>query len=53
MGAACGAVNECVAGAQCLDRDGVFSCLLICTDTCNNGTCTDTGLGFSVCMVVR
>jgi hypothetical protein len=49
----CGAANECVAGATCLDYDGMMICFEVCDDAypCQDEfECTDTGLGFSVCV---
>ncbi|MBI5526872.1 MAG: hypothetical protein HY897_11110, partial [Deltaproteobacteria bacterium] len=49
----CGAANECVAGATCLSYDGAVICFEVCNDAnpCEEGSeCTDTGLGFLVCV---
>ena len=50
VGDPCGAATECVAGAQCLDQGGTMNCYQVCTDTCDTGDCTDTSLGFKVCV---
>lgn len=50
---ACGFVHEsCPPGAQCLDNGGMF-CWTVCsddTDCAESAVCTDTELGFSVCV---
>jgi len=50
-GETCSAVNDCVCGAVCLERNGGALCWVVCTygHECEMGSCTDTGLGFSVC----
>lgn len=52
VGEACGMAADCMAGFQCLDRGGAMSCYQVCDDgtPCPSGTCTDTGLGFNVCV---
>ncbi|MBI5526877.1 MAG: carboxypeptidase regulatory-like domain-containing protein [Deltaproteobacteria bacterium] len=53
-GEPCVAVNDCVAGATCLDADGLTVCWRFCDETnpCpGNEFCTGTGLGFMVCVV--
>ena len=52
-GDACGVANDCEAGNMCLEPEGgSMACYLVCTKDadCGGGTCTDTGLGFSVCV---
>ncbi|MCX7958065.1 MAG: hypothetical protein N3B13_03380, partial [Deltaproteobacteria bacterium] len=50
-GEACGVANDCEAGAMCLDNEGL-KCWQVCAkkEDCSSGTCTDTELGFSVCV---
>lgn len=50
-GEACAALNECAAGMACLSPEDPesFRCHEVCNVDCAEGTCTDTGLGFSVC----
>ena len=50
IGDSCGTATDCVAGSQCLDQGGTMNCYQVCTDTCDAGDCTDTGLGFKVCV---
>jgi hypothetical protein len=54
VGEECGALAECAPGSQCLDRSGAekIMCYTICDECrpCPVGTCTDTELGFSVCL---
>ena len=50
---ACGTNSDCLAGEQCLDQGGTKNCYLVCTDTCVTGTCTDTDLGFKVCIATE
>ena len=52
-GEACGTASDCVAGDQCLDQGGTKNCYLVCTDTCDTGDCTDTDLGFKVCIAAE
>ena len=49
-GDACGTVSACMPGVQCLEQGNSKNCYLICIDSCDTGTCTDTGFGFKVCM---
>jgi hypothetical protein len=49
-GEACGTMSDCAAGNQCLDQGGTKNCYLVCTDACDAGDCTDTELGFKVCV---
>lgn len=44
---------ECVVGVQCLDDGSGMRCLTVCTDDADcvePAVCTDTTLGFSVCV---
>lgn len=50
VGDECQAYADCVPGVQCLLYGGQMMCFQICTDTCTKGVCTDTELGFSVCV---
>ena len=49
----CGTASDCSAGWQCLSQGGTKNCYMICTvdKPCATGICTDTELGFSVCIV--
>lgn len=53
----CKLPNDCAPGVQCLEyyspgSGPVMQCFLVClsTDDCINGECTDTELGFNVCL---
>jgi hypothetical protein len=54
VGESCSASNGCIGGAQCLQAgDGPMVCWHICwsySDCDEMSECTDTGLGFSVCV---
>ena len=52
VGEVCGTSTDCIEGAQCLDQEGIMNCYQICTDTCDTGTCEDSGQGFKVCLEV-
>lgn len=54
VGEACGVANDCEAGAMCLDNGGL-KCWQVCAkdEDCNGGTCTDTQMGFSVCVAAQ
>ncbi|MBI5527536.1 MAG: hypothetical protein HY897_14470 [Deltaproteobacteria bacterium] len=51
-GDTCTAFNDCAAGMACLSPDeaAALRCHEVCDGTCGEGTCEDTGLGFSVCV---
>ncbi len=51
-GEVCEVPNDCVAGATCIDAGDGYLCWKVCSDNsdCNGGTCTDTQLGYSVCV---
>lgn len=51
VGDECATATDCVEGVQCLEQGGTMTCYQICTDTCDAGDCTDTELGFNVCVV--
>ena len=46
----CSKASDCTSGAQCLEVGGNKHCYIVCTDTCEDGICTDTGQGFKVCL---
>lgn len=51
----CWADFDCSSGLQCLNVEGYYDsprCHKVCNDQmpCITGTCTDSGLGYSVCM---
>ncbi|GEM_PF-5783522 len=55
-GEACGVANDCEAGAMCLQPEGgSMACFTVCAkdEDCSGGTCTDTGLGYSVCIAAE
>lgn len=55
IGDSCSDINECKAGSTCLDQGGVMNCYGVCPspNTCTGGgECTDTELGFKVCVSV-
>jgi len=52
-GEACGVANDCEAGNMCVQPEGgSMACFLVCAkdEDCGGGTCTDTTLGYSVCV---
>lgn len=52
VGKACTSMNDCVPGSQCLERDQKRTCFSTCFESmgCNDGSCTDTGFGISICI---
>lgn len=52
VGDTCGTATDCVAGAQCLEMKGGSNCYQVCWDQaeCDPAVCTDTELGFKVCV---
>lgn len=51
VGEICVRTSECVDGASCVNRGGTKRCYEVCTDTCTNGTCTDIGMDYNICLV--
>jgi hypothetical protein len=55
-GEGCAMANDCELGAQCYPSSQGERCFQVCVDTCDaegcciEGTCTDTGDGFELCM---
>jgi hypothetical protein len=47
---ACSAANDCIPGSICFSVNEGGICILPCTDACEEGDCTDTELGFKVCV---
>jgi len=53
-GEACGVANDCEVGAMCVQPEGgSMACYQVCVkdeDCSGGGKCTDTSLGYSVCV---